>query len=45
MLEKSLRAETLGADGLLLITPYYNKGNAEGICRHFVTVADAVKTR
>ena len=43
MLEKSLRAEKLGADGLLLITPYYNKGNAEGICRHFVTVADAVK--
>ena len=43
MLEKSLRAEALGADGLLLITPYYNKGNAEGICRHFVTVADAVK--
>lgn len=42
MLEKSLRAEKLGADGLLLITPYYNKGNAEGICRHFTTVADAV---
>ena len=43
MLEKSLRAEALGADGLLLITPYYNKGNPEGICRHFLTVADAVK--
>lgn len=42
MLEKSLRAQQLGADGLLLITPYYNKGNAEGIYRHFVTVADAV---
>ena len=42
MLEKSLRAEALGADGLLLITPYYNKGNAEGICRHFLTVAGAV---
>ena len=42
MLEKSLRAQEAGADGLLLITPYYNKGNAEGICRHFVTVADAV---
>ena len=42
MLEKSLRAEALGADGLLLITPYYNKGNAEGIYRHFATVADAV---
>ena len=42
MLEKSLRAEKLGADGLLLITPYYNKGNPEGIRRHFLTVADAV---
>lgn len=42
MLEKSLRAQDLGADGLLLITPYYNKANAEGIYRHFVTVADAV---
>ena len=42
MLEKSLRAEKLGADGLLLITPYYNKGNPEGIYRHFATVADAV---
>ena len=42
MLEKSLRAEKLGADGLLLITPYYNKGNQEGICRHFASVADAV---
>jgi len=43
MLEKSLRAQDLGADGLLLITPYYNKGNAEGICRHFETVANAVE--
>ncbi len=43
MLEKSLRAQELGADGLLIITPYYNKANAEGIYRHFVTVADAVK--
>lgn len=43
MLEKSIRAEKLGADGLLLITPYYNKGNQEGIYRHFATVADAVE--
>jgi len=42
MLEKSRRAEKLGADGLLLITPYYNKSNAEGIYRHFASVADAV---
>lgn len=43
MLEKSLASEKLGADGLLLITPYYNKTNEEGMYRHFVTVADAVK--
>lgn len=42
MLEKSLDYENRGVDGLLLITPYYNKSNAEGIYRHFVTVADAV---
>lgn len=42
MLEKSLHFERLGADGLLLITPYYNKSNEEGIYRHFMTVADAV---
>ena len=43
MLEKSLRAEAMGADGLLLISPYYNKANPEGMYRHFATVADAVK--
>ncbi len=42
MLEKSLRAQSLGADALLLITPYYNKANEEGVYRHFATVADAV---
>ncbi|MDO5532086.1 4-hydroxy-tetrahydrodipicolinate synthase [Sutterella sp.] len=42
MLEKSLSFERLGADGLLIITPYYNKSNEEGIYQHFVTVADAV---
>lgn len=42
MLEKSLSFEKLGADGLLLITPYYNKTNEEGMYLHFKTVADAV---
>ncbi len=42
MLEKSLEYQALGADGLLVISPYYNKANAEGMYRHFATVADAV---
>ncbi len=42
MLQKSRTAASLGADGLLLISPYYNKANPEGMYRHFATVADAV---
>ena len=42
MLEKSQRAKALGADGLLLISPYYNKANPEGMYRHFATIADQV---
>ena len=38
----SLEAEKRGADGLLLITPYYNKTNEEGLYRHFATVAEKV---
>ena len=42
MLEKSLRYQELGADGLLIITPYYNKANEEGMYQHFKTVLDGV---
>ena len=42
MVEKSLRYQELGADGLLVITPYYNKANEEGMYQHFKTVLDAV---
>ena len=42
MLEKSLRYQELGVDGLLVITPYYNKANEEGMYQHFKTVLDAV---
>lgn len=34
------RAERLGADALLLTTPYYNKTSSEGIVRHFAYVAE-----
>lgn len=42
MLERSLKFQEMGADGLLLISPYYNKTNEEGMYQHFKTIADQV---
>ena len=41
-MNKSLGLIERGIDGLLLITPYYNKSNEEGIYHHFTTVMDQV---
>lgn len=41
--EFSKRAEEAGADGLLVVTPYYNKGNENGIYEHYKTIAEGVE--
>lgn len=43
-LENSLNAEKLEVDGLLIVTPYYNKTSQSGLIKHYEYIADRVKT-
>lgn len=39
----SQQAEEAGADGVLLVTPYYNKATQNGLIAHFTTIAESIK--
>ncbi len=40
----SQHADQAGADGLLLVTPYYNKATQKGLIQHYTYIADRVNT-
>ena len=42
-IELTKKAEEMGADGILSVTPYYNKTTQKGLVEHFTAIANSVK--
>lgn len=40
-IEHTKFATSLGCDGVLVVTPYYNKGTEEGIYKHYISIAES----
>lgn len=43
VIEMNKKVEKIGADGLLIVTPYYNKTTQEGLIRHYSEIAKNTK--
>jgi len=41
-IELAIECEKVGSDGLLVVTPYYNKTNKQGLINHYISIADQV---